>query len=134
MSEDLKTTESKLWEEFRKTFPDSQDNILKKDEIVKKINDIRKAQNLEPWNKWTKEEALKKLAESNQSGGKGKFFPAPRKTETKIEELTKFNEFIDQLYKEEIGDTKKSKSLWRQDNIQYLEILLQVFNGQVRTK
>lgn len=136
MSEDLKTTEGKLWEAFKNVKPDSEENINKKAEILDEINKVRAAQSLEPWNKWTKEDALKKLQESNLQGKQGtlKFFPTGRKTEVKVDELNKFHEFVDKLYEKEIPKGEKSKSLWRQDNIQYLELLVQVFNGQIKQR
>jgi cell division protein FtsX len=134
MTEELKTTEGKLWEEFKRVFPDSEENINKKDEILKKINEVRKAQGLQEWNKWTKEEALKKLQEGV---GRGKFFPSPRKTEVKIDETNKFHEIIRKIYETEVLQDKRKEQTfehWRLDNLHYLALLVEVFNGQTKQK
>jgi len=68
MSQSSVTREDELWTKFKALKPSSEQTIESKNEILKQINVIRKENNQPIWDKWTKEEALKKLKEGNRNG------------------------------------------------------------------
>lgn len=68
MSQTSVTGEDELWIKFKAIKPSSEQTIETKDKILKQINEIRKGNNQPVWDKWTKEEALKKLKEGNKNG------------------------------------------------------------------
>jgi len=138
---DEESDEGKLWEKFKELKPDSEISIEKKAIVLDRINEVRKENGSEPWLKWNKEDSLKKLkdsASSGQGGGKSGFkFTPPRNSETKLNETTIFNDLVTKLYEKEIPEPKRKDITiehWRLDNLAYLDLLVQVFNGQTRQK